>query len=101
MKIEAVAHEGDSTVFMRLATSAMDVNELCQSFKSDISRIGLFVAQAMIDIEQNFEARRITKDQRDRLMVILKNNLEPTADNGLPIYSLRFPSPDYVPPRIA
>lgn len=94
-----VAHEGDSALYARLATCAMDINEVCTRTKSDLDRIGLIMGTAMLDIEMHREARRITGEQRDRLMDILKEGLEePTVDNDVPVYRLRFPSPDYEPP---
>lgn len=96
------AHEGDSALYVRLAIGAMDVNELCLSFRDDINRIGLSMARAMLDIQTYYESYRITAEQRDRLMYLLKDGIddeeEATVDNDVPVYKLRFPSPDYRPP---
>lgn len=101
--IEAIAaHEGDSTLYMRLCVAAMDVNELCQGFRRDINKMGLALARAMLDIEDHLAAGRITTQQRNHLKLILNEDLEePTADNDVPVYKLRFPSPDYSPPPAA
>lgn len=98
---ERAAHEGDSALYVRLAMSAMDINEVCRSTRHDLDRIGLMVSTAMLDIAMHAEAHRITEEQRDRLLALLKDGIddeEPTVDNNVPVFRLRFPSPDYDPP---
>lgn len=98
LRAAVMVGEDHDNVFGNLMIRAMDVNELCQPFRRDISRVALCVARAMLDIESEREAGRITAGQRDQLMAILKCDLEPTVENDLPVYTLRFPSPDYDPP---
>lgn len=98
--VQAISsHEGDSVLYVRLAMCAMDINERCLAVRRDVDRVGMIMASAMLDIEQHLEAQRITRSQRDRLLYLLKENMEePTVDNDVPVYKLRFPSPDYDPP---
>lgn len=91
--------EPDPAAYARLAERAMDVNEICVPIRRDLERTGLLLARAMLEIQEYHEAGRITTGQRDRLKAILNADLEePTVDNDLPIFKLRFPSPDYDPP---
>ena len=80
--------------------SCMDINEVCLGIKHDIDMLGVIMAGAMLDIETHFAAHRINRTQRDRLIALLKEGVdeeEPTAENDVPVFKLRFPSPDYRP----
>lgn len=85
---EQGAHEGDSALYCRLAMAAMDINELCQSTRHDVDRIGLIMATAMLDIEAHREAHRITAEQRERLLSMLKEGIDEPEDTPR---ILRFP----------
>lgn len=93
-----VRHEGRD-FYGNLMIAVYDVNEVCQRVRQDADRLGIIMGRAMLDIQMHHQARRITDEQRDALLHLLKDGVEePTEENNVPVFRLRFPSPDYDPP---
>lgn len=98
--VQAIAaHEGDSALYVQMAMRAMDVNELCQSFKSNINRLGLALSRAMLDIQEAHQRQSITDEQRDRLKELLNEGLDTDREQP-PVFRILYPDFD-PPPRAA
>lgn len=73
--ISAALEREANPLYSRLRDAMMDVNELCQSARKDVDRIGLLAAQALLEIDSHFEADRITAEQREHLKELLGENV--------------------------
>lgn len=97
-----VAHEGDSTFYVRLAMAAFDLNERLRAYRGrQADAVWRVIGMALISLQMHVDAERITAEQRAHLKHILSENIEePTEENDLPIFKIPFPArqPDHRPP---